>query len=144
MIILNQNRIYQAIHVRVRAPRCLIIIVIMIDICVIRRCARDLSILTGAPLHCRDLMTGRTGVRWTDAAAELFVVVVAGRSVGGGSLAADRHQVGVKRKNGVGRPGAAHLGAVATAAPGSAPRRGDLGSARAHQWTTTGGGGDSG
>lgn len=46
-------------------------------------------------------------------------------SVGGGPLAAGRLGVGVKRKNGVGSPGAAHLGAVAAAASGSASRRGD-------------------
>jgi len=67
-----------------------------------------------------------------------------GPSVGGGSLAADRHWVGVKQKNGVWHAGTAHLGAVAAAALGSAPRRGDLASAHAHQWTTTGGGGGSG
>jgi len=61
-------------------------------------------------------MTGRTGVRRTDATA-----VVVGRRRRGGSLAADRLGVGVKRENGVGGPGAAHLGAVAVAAS----RRGD-------------------
>jgi len=61
-----------------------------------------------------------------------------GRSVDGGSLAVGRQKVGVKRKNGVGRPGAAHLSAVLTVALGSASRRGDLGSAHAHQWTSTG------
>lgn len=46
-----------------------------------------------------------------------------GRRRRGGSLAADRLGVGVKRKNGVGSPGAAHLGAVAAAASGSASRK---------------------